>query len=288
VLAARAGALSADALAHAMLGSTSRAVPLGATRPERARTPHAADREPQRATTILAADDLEVVDARGVPRLRGVSLEVRAGEIVGLVGVEGAGQHELLRVLAGRLRPTRGIVQRPDRIGFVPEDRHRDALVLDLPLYENVALRGAARARGRMPWRALAERTARLLERFDVRADGPRVSAAALSGGNQQKLVLARELDGATDAADGEAAAGGAPAALVVENPTRGLDLAASAAVHARLRAARDSGAAVVLYSSDLDEVLALADRLVVLYQGHASEIAVQREAVGRAMLGLA
>jgi simple sugar transport system ATP-binding protein len=276
VLAERAGDMTAETLARAMLGGTA-AVPSvigAASAPQRSRDASSTERE-----VILAARDVEVIDARGVPRVRRATVQVHAGEIVGLVGVEGAGQRELLRVLAGRLAPTQGVVQRPDRIGFVPEDRHRDALVLELPLHENIALRGAARARGRMRWGTIARRTADVLARHDVRAATVRMPAAALSGGNQQKLVLARELDDTPH---------DAPGALIVENPTRGLDLAASAAVHQRLREARDAGAAVLLYSSDLDEVLALADRLVALYQGQVREIAVDREAAGRAMLGVA
>jgi simple sugar transport system ATP-binding protein len=128
-----------------------------------------------------------------------------------------------------------------------------------------------------VPWRALGRRTADLLARFDVRAPGPRASARSLSGGNQQKLVVAREL--AADATP--------PPLLVAENPTRGLDVRATAAVHERLRAARDAGAAVVVHSTDLDEVLALADRVVAMYGGRVTDVPADREAVGRAMLGL-
>ncbi|HEX6537211.1 MAG TPA: ABC transporter ATP-binding protein [Gemmatimonadaceae bacterium] len=223
---------------------------------------------------VITAMRLALVDDRGVPRVHDATLVARAGEVVGVAGVEGAGQRELLRALAGRLRPRAGTLHLPERIGFVPEDRHRDALVLDFSLVENVALAGAGARRGRIPWRAVERRTLELMKRFDVRASGPRAPARALSGGNQQKLVLAREL-------------GDAPEAIVVENPTRGLDLAATAAVHRHLLDARDRGAAVVVYSSDLDEVLALADRLVVMFDGRSSEIPVDRDAAGRAMLGL-
>jgi simple sugar transport system ATP-binding protein len=201
---------------------------------------------------------------------------VRAGEIVGVAAVEGAGQHELLRALAGRIAPTAGRLDRPARVGFIPEDRHRDALLLDASLTENVALHGAGARRGLMPWRALARRTAELLARFDVRASGEDAAAGALSGGNQQKLVVAREL-----AADDRP-----PPLVVAENPTRGLDVRATAAVHERLRAARDSGTAVVVHSTDLDEVLDLADRVVVIYDGRVTPVPAEREAVGRAMLG--
>jgi len=155
----------------------------------------------------------------------------------------------------------------------VPEDRHRDALLLDAPLFENAALRGAGARRGRMPWAALRAHTSALLARHDVRAPHAAVPARTLSGGNQQKFVLGREL------AD-------EPEALVVENPSRGLDFKATAAVQAALRAARDGGTAVVVYSSDLDEVLLLADRVVVMYAGQLTEVARTREAAGRAMLG--
>jgi simple sugar transport system ATP-binding protein len=127
---------------------------------------------------------------------------------------------------------------------------------------------------------------------FDVRALGPRAPMRALSGGNQQKLVLARELDGRSDLAEAapDVLDQGAPPAVravVVENPTRGLDVRATAEVHARLRAARDRGAAVVVYSSDLDEVLALSSRVLVAFNGMIRETTLDRAEVGRAMLGL-
>jgi simple sugar transport system ATP-binding protein len=222
---------------------------------------------------VLALNHVSWRDARGVERVRDASLVVRAGEIVGIAAVEGSGQHELLRLLAGRYDAANGRVQRPTRVGFVPEDRHRDALLLDAPLYENTALRGAGERRGRMPWGALRESTAKLLTQFDVRAPGPVAVARTLSGGNQQKFVLGREL------AD-------QPQALVVENPSRGLDFKATAAVQQALRDARDNGTAVVVYSSDLDEVLLLADRVYVMHTGTVREVHGDREDVGRAMLG--
>ncbi|MES2522400.1 MAG: ATP-binding cassette domain-containing protein [Gemmatimonadota bacterium] len=222
---------------------------------------------------VLSARGVRARDGRGVERLRGVTLEVRAGEIVGIAAVEGAGQQELLRVLARRLAPDSGVVASPDTIGFIPEDRHHDALVLDAPLYENVALRDVAARRGRMTWAAFRGETRRIIAAYDVRTPGESISARSLSGGNQQKLVLGREL-------------AGAPAAIVAENPSRGLDFRATAAVHASLRAARDGGAAVVVYSSDLDELLLLADRIFAMHDGTLAETARDRETVGRAMLG--
>lgn len=224
---------------------------------------------------VLSARGLSVTDARGVVRAREVSLDVRSGEVLGVAGVDGAGQHELLLCLAGRLPSTAGRVLGSTTIGFVPEDRHRDALILDFDIAENLALRGAGAARGRLAWPSIRSRAGALLTEYDVRAPSTDAMAGALSGGNQQKLVLARELEAK-------------PRIVIVENPTRGLDIAATAAVHARLLHARDAGAAVILYSSDLDEVLSLADRLIVMFQGRAREVPLDRDAAGRAMLGAA
>jgi simple sugar transport system ATP-binding protein len=215
-----------------------------------------------------------VVSARGVPVLRGVSVSVHEREIVGVAAVEGNGERELLRTFAGRQRAQRGTVSLPARVGYIPQDRHADAIADDLSLTENVALRGAGSRRGWMSWRARREHTADLLERYEVKAAGPDVRMSTLSGGNQQRLVLARELSSA-------------PQLLVADQPTRGLDVRATADVHQRLRAARDAGAAVILYSSDLDEVLALADRVIVVVGGIVHEVVGDRERVGQAMLGI-
>ena len=218
---------------------------------------------------------LHDVVMRGVgERRRGVSLRVHAGEILGIAAVEGNGQHELLRVLAKRLPVTRGVVETPDDVGFIPEDRQRDALILDFTLSENVVLFGAGRRRGRGSGRRLSDATAALMERYDVRARDTDTRVRTLSGGNQQKLVVGRELEGA-------------PRALVAENPTRGLDVQATATVHRRLREAKERGTAVVFYSSDLDEVLAIADRIVVIVDGVVYDAPSDREQVGRAMLGM-
>jgi general nucleoside transport system ATP-binding protein len=224
---------------------------------------------------VISLEDVSVTDARGVRRLHGVSLEVRAGEIIGIAGVEGSGQHELLRVLAGRLEPDVGTVRIPTRIGFVPEDRQRDALVPSMTLVENLALKEAGSAHGSMRWQSYHARTLALVREHDVRANSESSLAGELSGGNQQKFVLARELEGS-------------PEALVVENPTRGLDILATSHVLAALSSARTSGVAVVMYSSDLDEVLSMADRMVVCFEGRAMETAVESDAVGRALAGLA
>ena len=228
---------------------------------------------------VISAEGVSIVDAAGRTRVRAASLEVGAGERVGIAAVEGSGQRELLRALAGRLAVTAGRLTLPPVVGFVPEDRHGDALLLDGSLVENVVLRGAGQRRGVMPWKAMRAATTRLVAQFDVRARDGGQMARTLSGGNQQKLVLARELGATTDQPS--------PNALVVENPTRGLDVQAAAAVHERLGEASARGAAVLFYSSDLDEVLALSTRVVVMFNGALTEMPSNRRMIGEAMLGL-
>jgi simple sugar transport system ATP-binding protein len=160
-------------------------------------------------------------------------------------------------------------------VGFIPEDRHHDALVLEFSQTENVALRGAGNRRGLMDWDAERERTNRLVADFDVRGGSASGPVRDLSGGNQQKLVFGRELEGN-------------PSLVVAENPTRGLDIRATRDVHVRLREAAAGGAGVVVYSSDLDEVLSIATRVVVMHAGRLRDVGMDREAVGRAMLGVA
>ncbi len=223
---------------------------------------------------MMSLRGVSMTDALGVQRLRSVDLSVGAGEIVGVAAVEGNGQHELLRVLAGRMEATHGVVTLPPVVGFIPEDRQRDALIGAQSLRDNVALLGAGTRHGMMPWKELSSETRRLLAEYDVRAPGERTTAATLSGGNQQKLVVAREIDGSRSA-------------LVAENPSRGLDVQAAGAVWARLRAARSAGMAVVVYSSDLDEVIAISDRVLVIHAGEVREVSLDFDTVGRAMLGL-
>ena len=271
VLAAPAPDTSAESLTSAMLGSAEVGERVGRF-PTRHPDPHGSPESP-----IIRAERITLVDDTGVVRVRSASFVVGAGEIVGIAGVEGAGHRELLRAVAGRLPIASGRLERPSTVGFVPEDRHRDAVLLDRSLVENVALRGAGSRRGVIEWSAVGTRTESLMRAFDIRAAGPRAPMRTVSGGNQQKLVLAREL--APDDRDPSRA-------IVVENPTRGLDVRAAAEVHKRLRAARDAGAAVVVYSSDIDEVLLLADRVLVVYAGVVREASVDRDTVGRLMLG--
>lgn len=226
-----------------------------------------------RGPVIAELAGVDVRDARGLRRLQSATIVVRANEIVGIAGVEGSGYHELLLTLAGRLTPSTGDVRLPQTIGFIPEHRQRDAIIPAFSLVENIALRDVGRARGRMPWAALETRARALVVRNGIRTGSVLAPARALSGGNRQKLVLARELDST-------------PALVVAENPTQGLDVRAAAAVRTRLREARDAGAGVVVYSSDLDELLAIADRMVVAFQGTLHEVARDADAIGRAMLG--
>ena len=266
VHAGSARALTATQLAGAMIGAGAPELRRASVTP----TPE--------ADALFAATSISVVDDDGRARVRNASFHVRGREIVGIAAVEGSGQRELLRALAGRYRITSGQLTRPEHVGFVPEDRHRDALLLDRPVLESVALRGAGARRGVMKWISVEERTTALMREFDVRAPDARVRMRTLSGGNQQKLVLARELAATHDAPS--------PQALIVENPTRGLDVRASAAVHRYLREAAARGAAVVFFSSDLDEVLLLASRVLAMFDGTVTEVPLDRDAIGRVMLG--
>jgi len=190
------------------------------------------------------------------------------------------GQRELLRVIAGRVHPLRGLCRVVEPIAFIPEDRTTEGLIPEMTLTENVVL-GSADAipllRGAtVDWRAAEARTAALLEDFAVSAPGPWVPAASLSGGNQQRVVVGRELSKR-------------PCVVVAENPTRGLDIRATATIHGRLRRAAADGAAVVFHSGDLDEVLALATRLVVARRGGLVEARpnATREELGALMLAV-
>jgi simple sugar transport system ATP-binding protein len=216
---------------------------------------------------------LHALRARG---LDGVDLEVRAGEIVALAGIDGNGQGPLEEVLAG-VRPLdsgRIEVLRPP-LGLVPGDRQRTGLVLDLSLGENLLLAEAAHGGALLRHTALAAAEADATRRFDIRAS-PGASARTLSGGNQQKLCIARALRAA-------------PGVLVAVNPTRGLDVVATAAVRAALRAQALAGAAVLLISTELDEVLELGNRIGVLFRGRILQDAAprpERERIGLLMLG--
>lgn len=234
---------------------------------------------PRHGRESIRLDALEVSRESGYGiALRHGSLSVRAGEIVGIAAVEGNGQRELLRAVAGRIAPLRGKLQVAQPVGFIPEDRTSEGLIPALSLTENVVLglgsEGPWIRGGRVAWREAAARTAELIRDFEIIAPGPGTRAAALSGGNQQKLVVARELCRN-------------PAVIVAENPTRGLDISAAAAIHVRLKSAAAAGAAVLFYSADLDEVLRLAERVIVISRGTISEAraGASRSEIGAMML---
>ncbi len=263
---------TADSLARAMIGAAPD-LPLVAPPSVRSR----ASRSSGRARVRFEALEVPRESGYGIAVRRG-ALAIYPGEIVGVAAVEGNGQRELLRAVAGRLLPLRGRLEVERPIGFVPEDRTSEGLILDLSLTENVALGwndGAPWVRqGRISWREARAHTSELLQEFEVVASGPDVKASSLSGGNQQKLIVARELSRS-------------PAVLVAENPTRGLDVGATAAIHARIRAAAAAGAAVLFHSNDLDEVLHLAHRVVVMSRGTLTEApaSASRSDVGTMML---
>ncbi len=225
------------------------------------------------ADTLLSVRDARVTDAIGVERLRGVSLDVRAGEIVGIAGVAGNGQSELLEAIAG-IRPlASGAIEvngrpvaRPDPallremgLAHVPEDRHRMGLVTRFPAKENVILgyhRDPRYQSGLFLDRAaILEACKAQMDAFDVRPPDPELKTANFSGGNQQKIVLAREI--VRD-----------PDVLIVGQPTRGVDVGAIEAIHRRLIELRDAGKAILLVSVELDEIRALSDRILVMFDG--------------------
>ncbi|MBX3145123.1 MAG: ATP-binding cassette domain-containing protein [Gemmatimonadales bacterium] len=238
----------------------------------------------QNATTLAAAMLGAGTDRSEQPQAPGPAgdvvvqvsgLVVRAGEIVGVAAVEGNGERELLRTIAGvEARASDGLVASP--VVFIPGDRTTEGLIPGFSLTENLVLGQLDRwsRGGWINWRGAADRTGRLLGEHDVRAPGAGALARTLSGGNQQKLILARALDLA-------------PRVVVAENPTRGLDLQATAAVHARLRSAAAGGAGVLVYSADLDEILELASRVVVVHRGVVLPVpqGASRAELGRLML---
>ncbi|MGH2635636.1 MAG: ABC transporter ATP-binding protein [Actinomycetota bacterium] len=228
----------------------------------------------QKPEVEVGAPVLQVADLTGEGKLNGLSLEVRAGEILGVAGVEGNGQRALAETLIGLRRPESGTVAleglvvtgrpvdeiRNIGVGYIPEDRHEQGLVLDMTLWENAVLgrqddEAFSTGFGVLLIRKIKELAARLIKLFDVRARSIDVRASTLSGGNQQKLILARELE--TD-----------PKLLIAAQPTRGLDVGAIEFVWTQILEQKAAGRGVLLISAELDEIYALSDRIVTLYEG--------------------
>ena len=243
---------------------------------------------------LLEVRNLEVEDDRGLPAVRDVSFRVSAGEIVGVAGVEGNGQSELIEAITGLRAHKSGevvvageVIGHPTArrmldvgVGHIPEDRQRRGLVLEFSIAENIALHDYNKPpESRFGWLfpgRLVQRARKLIKEFDIRGGGPHTAGGSLSGGNQQKLVAAREV--ARD-----------PKVLVAAQPTRGLDVGAIEYLHRRLVEERDEGRAILLVSLELDEILSLSDRILVMYEGqivgeHTPD--ATEEEIGLEMLG--
>jgi simple sugar transport system ATP-binding protein len=242
----------------------------------------------------LEVKDLTVVSDAGVKVLDGLALTVNAGEIVGLAGVEGNGQTELARSILGLIKPDEGRIaidgadvngHGPAKriaagLGYIPEDRGRDGLVSEFSVAENIVLNQYKEApyakSGAIDAGAVRQRAADSIAEFDIRTQSPDESASSLSGGNQQKVIIAREFSRPRRF-------------LVAAQPTRGVDVGASQFIHSRLVAERDTGTGILLISSELDEIYALADRIAVIYNGRiVGEVTpdTPREVIGRLMVG--
>ncbi|MDQ1677120.1 MAG: ral nucleoside transport system ATP-binding protein [Actinomycetota bacterium] len=243
---------------------------------------------------VLTVRDLSVERPGGPPAVDGVSFTIRAGEILGIAGVEGNGQAELVEAILGIRRSTGSVALGDDEIetwstrrrreagiGYIPEDRHRQGLLLDAPLWENRMLGHQTQppnARGPfLDLRGARRDTERIVREYDVRTPGIDVPAGALSGGNQQKLIVGREMSHA-------------PKVLVAAHPTRGVDVGAQAAIWDHIRTARANGMGVLLVSADLDELIGLSDTVKVILRGRlvadADPATVTPERLGSAMTG--
>jgi ABC-type uncharacterized transport system ATPase subunit len=243
--------------------------------------PVVARREVEAGIPLVTADHLSLRRSSGTgtpppPAMLDATFSIHAGELAGMAAIEGNGQRELLRAIAGvdDVEVVAGTLEVANPVGFIPEDRTTEGLIPSFTLAENLLLGTLDRSTWWLNWKATTERTRELLATHDIRASDPQVRAGNLSGGNQQKLVFAMAL-------------ARAPRVIVAENPTRGLDVQATGAIHERLRAGARNGAAIVMHSSDVDEVLALADRTLVVARGRVEVLAgsPSREVVGEAML---
>jgi simple sugar transport system ATP-binding protein len=222
---------------------------------------------------LLRVESLSLPSGEGRPLLDDISLEIHRGEVLGIAGVEGNGQAELVESIMGMRAAATGRVELDGRdishdstrerreggIGYIPEDRHRHGLLLDAPLWENRILGHQSRPpsvkHGLIDKRAARADTQRIISDYDVRTPGPDVLARALSGGNQQKLIVGREMSSE-------------PVLLIASHPTRGVDVGAQAAIWRHIKEARRAGLAVLLISADLDELIGLSDRIEVILRG--------------------
>ena len=240
---------------------------------------------------VLSIKDLVVNENRGVPAVKNLSLDVRAGEIVGIAGIDGNGQSELIQAITGLRKIESGSVELKGQsivglhprqitemsVGHVPEDRHRDGLVLEMMISENIALQTYYKEplskKGILNYSNIIGYAKQLMQEFDVRAASEIVPAKALSGGNQQKAIIAREVDRNPDL-------------LIVSQPTRGLDVGAIEYIHKRLIQERDNGKAVLVVSFELDEILNVSDRIAVIHDGKIQGI-VTPETTNKQELGV-
>ncbi|HEY5257499.1 MAG TPA: ABC transporter ATP-binding protein [Candidatus Baltobacteraceae bacterium] len=265
VAAMETGSTTVDEIAKAMVGGE---------------LPAVAQREPTTLSPCLSVRDVRVGTGGG--SLNALSFDVRSGEIVGIAGVEGNGQTALADAIAGMV-PYAGTIDRRGSLGIVPQDRHKEALVMSWSIIDNVVFgrqHDPGIQKGLLLDRSRARRDAETIkERFDVRASSLDVPIRTLSGGNQQKVVVGRAL--IDD-----------PSLVIAYNPTRGIDVGAAALVQSRLMQARNAGAAILLISFELDEILTLADRVMVMYRGAVvgtfDRADVDRGVIGRLMAGAA
>ena len=240
---------------------------------------------------VLEIRDLVVAGNSGADAVRGLNLEVRAGEILGIAGIEGNGQSQLIEAITGLSKVKSGTIKLNGKeiqnktprkitesgVGHIPEDRHKHGLVLDYSIGENMVLQTYYKSpfakRGRLRYNAIYEYARKLIQQFDVRTPSEHTPARALSGGNQQKGIIAREVDRNPDL-------------LIAAQPTRGLDVGAIEFIHKKLIEQRDSGKAVLLLSLELDEVLNVSDRIAVIYEGEIVGV-VKPEETNHDELGL-
>ncbi|GLC30770.1 ABC transporter ATP-binding protein [Clostridium omnivorum] len=233
---------------------------------------------------VLEVEGLVALDHRGLPAVNGIDLVVKRGEILGIAGVDGNGQSEFVEVLTGLRKAKEGKIvlngkdilnKNPEEInndgmGHIPEDRHKRGLILKYSLFENAILgihKNKPFSKGIvMNYKAIREHCNKLIKEFDVRTPNDEVAASALSGGNQQKLIVAREIS--KD-----------PELLIASQPTRGLDVGAIEYIHGRLVQERDNGKGVLLVSLELDEIMALSDRIAVMYDGKVVAVLDRKDA---------